>query len=127
MYKSIKTRLTLSLTFSLTLLYPLIGIAEPTVLRDPTQPPPGWDKKILANGNTGTLAVNSILSSAKRKLVIIDGQLLSEGERIGEYTVLSINADHVILQQNERQVIRYLIDRKARDFKQPTSSVDQKC
>ncbi|MBL4827213.1 MAG: hypothetical protein JKY66_05795 [Spongiibacteraceae bacterium] len=68
--------------------------AAPT-LADPTRPAHYHSKKSKA-----PLKLESILFSNTRKVAVINGSLVTEGDRIEDSTVLKINKDRVRLKRN---------------------------
>jgi len=74
-------------------------------LRDPTAPL-GHKVAVGKASTTNTYELNSILISAQRKLAIINGQTLREGQTIAgssDVRVASISAKRVVLQQANKR------------------------
>jgi len=94
----------------------LLGIApavwaEP--LRDPMQPY-GWQSMPTASAtaeassaSTATLTwtVTGIIVSAKRRLAMLNGQLVAEGDRLNNHVVVRITHNAVILQHEAERLM----------------------
>ena len=68
-----------------------------TAIPDPTRPP---DALIPATNKikvTGALTVTAIFVYPNRRFAIINGQMVSVGDKIGEYTIINIQHDTVEL------------------------------
>lgn len=74
-------------------------------LTDPTRP-----AQYQAATQRISYSLESILFSHARKVAVINGKVLAEGERIGRATVTSIGKDSVRLQESGR-VIRLTLQR----------------
>lgn len=74
-------------------------------LTDPTRP-----AEYRAAAQRISFNLESILFSNARRVAVINGKVLAEGERIGDATVTSIGKDSVRLQQSGR-VIRLTLQR----------------
>ena len=81
-----------------------------SALADPTRPAPSW----LATAATADPAVHTqalslqlIKQTANGRIAVINGSLLRKGEKIRQYQLHDIAADHVVLDLNgERQILR---------------------
>ncbi len=82
--------------------------AEAIEPRDPTQPP-GRRNPLKRTGTSGvandepSLVLNSILSGDTRRIAVIDGQLVREGERVAGMMLVQVTANSVHLQHPSRQ------------------------
>ncbi|WP_376690408.1 hypothetical protein [Wenzhouxiangella sp. EGI_FJ10409] len=88
----------------LTLLASAAALARDEV-RDPTRPPTqaeidAWFGTGASAGDRAPFQLQSILLAADRRIAIIDGRRLREGERIEDAEVSLIEAGRVILQRD---------------------------
>jgi MSHA biogenesis protein MshK len=81
-------------------------------LRDPTQPPPGVANMQAKQGQA--LVVTSIIISANRRIALINGQFVKEGENIAGSKVIAIKRDYVELSSQGQKVKLYLIKQDVR-------------
>jgi hypothetical protein len=70
----------------------LISTAQADPLLDPMRPPSVQAK---ARTETGALKVTAILRSGERRVAIIDGNAMGEGDTVGNVTIDSIGVDEV--------------------------------
>ncbi|WP_338362654.1 agglutinin biogenesis protein MshK [uncultured Pseudoalteromonas sp.] len=79
------------------------------ILRDPTQPS---NAPILkgATVKSKALSLESIIKSEKQYTAIISEQLYKPGDVIGEFRVLTINANSVLLANSNKQIKLELYD-----------------
>lgn len=79
-------------------------------LHDPTRPtdPVLYFGQGNDTGSSGW-SLQSILSSPHRRIAIINGTRVREGERIGSAKVVSIQASHVLLNTGERTLTLRLL------------------
>lgn len=91
----------------LLLLTALAGGSEVAALNDPTQPP----SRSSSTKSTGKmtapavrLELTSILVAPERRVAVINGQPLQIGERIGDYRVLDIQFDKVLVKNANRVI-----------------------
>lgn len=79
------------------------------VLRDPTQP-----SNITITGKGGTttsdLSLQSIIKTEAQYKAIISAQVYKSGDEIGEFRVLTINANSVLLANDDKQIKLELYD-----------------
>ena len=84
-------------------------------LRDPTMPLGG---SITNQQNPGAIALhlNSVLISSQRRVAVINGQALRQGEEIkgSGFRVVSINTNSVTVQSNNATRVLSLIDSKVK-------------
>ena len=82
------------LTLALVLLVvPKLANAQET-LRDPTRPWSARSVAAAATGNTtSSFRVTAIFTSDKRRIAVVNGQRVSEGDRVNCATVVEILAD----------------------------------
>lgn len=70
-----------------------------TTLRDPTQPlVPSAEPGVRVE--TSDLVLKSVLVSKRRKLAIINGQRLSEGDELNGFRIRTISGDGVMLSKD---------------------------
>ncbi|VAW76256.1 hypothetical protein MNBD_GAMMA15-1610 [hydrothermal vent metagenome] len=85
--------------FTLPLLALLLS-SNALALNDPTRP---TDPALyFGGGNAGGWALQSILLSDDRRIAIINGKRVREGERIGSARVARIRKSHVVLKTRGR-------------------------
>lgn len=81
-----------------------------SVLADPTRPPPSWLAASVAGDTavpTRALSLQLIKQTPNGRIAVINGRLLRKGEKIRQYQLRDIAADHVVLDLNgERQILR---------------------
>lgn len=88
------------LTLTLTLSLALLGTASAETINDPMRPP---GKAMLAATASGKQAVaaryrlDSVIIAPNRRQAIINGKRLSLGERIGNATLIDVQATQVTL------------------------------
>ena len=90
----------------LLLVAPILANAQET-LRDPTRP---WSARsvvpvgtVTATGVTG-FRVTAIFTSEKRRIAIVNGRRVSEGDRVDGATVVEILADDLRLDLNGKTI-----------------------
>lgn len=91
----------------LLLLTALADVADVAALNDPTRPPGRSSLKKssgIAATPTARLELTSILVAPERRVAIINGHPVQVGERIGDYRVVDIQFD-VVLVKNDSRVI----------------------
>jgi MSHA biogenesis protein MshK len=81
-------------------------------LQDPTRP---TDPTLYFGGNntrttTADWTLQSVLSSPARRIAIINGTRVKEGDRIGSARVVSIQPSHVVLHTGSRNLTLHLWD-----------------
>ncbi len=88
------------------LVVPILANAQET-LRDPTRP---WSARsvapvgtVTATGVTG-FRVTAIFTSEKRRIAIVNGQRVSEGDRVDGATVVEILTDDLRLDFNGKTI-----------------------
>ncbi len=88
------------------LVVPILANAQET-LRDPTRP---WSARsvapvgsVTATGVTG-FRVTAIFTSEKRRIAIVNGLRVSEGDRVNGATVVEILADDIRLDFNGKTI-----------------------
>ncbi len=77
-------------------------------LRDPTLP-----LSTLPNSGERTLVLHSIIHGGERKLAVINGELLREGEPVGGYentVVVEIRPESVTVNRNGQSIRLILVD-----------------
>lgn len=78
--------------------------------RDPTAPE-RWTPAVAAVESGDLPVLSSVLISEQRKLVIIDGRLLGEGEQSGGIRVWQINPDHAVVSISGGSATRLWLDK----------------
>jgi MSHA biogenesis protein MshK len=66
-------------------------------LKDPTRPYRGAPAEVVSSPNMATPRLTSVLLGERRRLAVIDGQLVREGETLRGMTVLEIASDRAIV------------------------------
>ncbi len=84
-------------------------------LRDPTQPPsvvaPQPQGQVASPGVSGEPVLQSVLISSKpggRKVAVIDGETVREGDTIRDSKVIKISASQVVLRQGKKDQVLVL-------------------
>ncbi|MEC7376510.1 MAG: hypothetical protein VX421_02780 [Pseudomonadota bacterium] len=76
-------------------------------LQDPTRPP-GAGQAVSAPEPKRTLVLDSILYSKDRRVAVIEGKALTEGQRVDGVQVIRIYHDHVRVSDSGRERVLYL-------------------
>ncbi|MCG6866310.1 MAG: general secretion pathway protein GspB [Thiogranum sp.] len=85
------------------LLITVMATMNASALQDPTRPmDPALYFGNRHSGGTSDWALQSILSSAERRIAVINGTRVREGDRIGTARVVSIRPSHVVLNTGKR-------------------------
>ncbi|MDX1588772.1 MAG: hypothetical protein R3296_07515 [Oleiphilaceae bacterium] len=79
----------------------LAGVVSAESLRDPTRPPQSSADGPAQTAATPAMTLESILYSENRRVAVIDGVALREGQTLGEARVLRIHPKRVELQINQ--------------------------
>ncbi len=82
-------------SFLCIVLFMMFGVVHAD-LRDPTRPP-GY----AADSNPNPWELNAIFSSSDRKIAVINGVSVKEGDTIGNAKVTSINENSVVIDGSE--------------------------
>lgn len=80
-----------------------------TALQDPTRPTDPVHYFGQGDRNAGGWSLQSILSSSQRRIAIINGTRVREGDRIGNAEVISIQASHVLLNTGKQTLTLRLL------------------
>lgn len=87
-----------------------LWLLSATALADPTRPAPSWLAATATADpavQTQALSLQLIKQTANGRIGVINGSLLRKGEKIRQYQLQDIAADHVVLELNgERQILR---------------------
>lgn len=78
------------------------ALAQP--LADPMRPPAAPAAAPAEGAGESAKAaarLQSVLISPRRRVAVIDGRVVREGERVGDATLVAIAASHVVLQRAE--------------------------
>ncbi len=90
----------------------LSSISYAELLSDPTRPA-DWQKPTIIENNKETLilptVVDAIIITPKRRVAIIQGQVITVGEHIKGYTLKKINTYNVVLANTTQTLILPLI------------------
>jgi len=100
------------LCLSLCLLGLLLSASRPaSALHDPTRPtdPAQYFGRGAGGASSQPWTLHSILRASDRRIAIINGQRVQEGERIGSAKVLRIGHSHVLLQTGGRKLTLRLL------------------
>jgi len=62
--------------------------------RDPTMPMSGKTDMVISGG----MRVNMILVSGERKVAVIDGNFVREGDKVGDEKIVNITPDYITTQ-----------------------------
>ena len=97
------------------LLGPLLADAQ-EVLRDPTRPYNAARVSAPTTGGTGggSFKVTAIFTSEMRRVAIVNGQRVVEGDRVGGATVTEILANGIKLNLNGKAITRRVLPRGLR-------------
>lgn len=76
-------------------------------LQDPTRPP-GPQSAVAKSVPERSLALDSILFSKDRRVAVIEGEALREGQGFDNVRVIRIFADRVLVTDNGRERVLYL-------------------
>lgn len=97
------------------LLLAVLGMAAsatvPTGLTDPTRPLRGASSTPGRTDPGEVPQLTSVLISAERRLAVIDGAVLQEGEERDGLKVWKISADRVVVSVAGRQPVTLLLDK----------------
>ena len=96
----------LILGVSAVLLFGPVLADDAELLRDPTRPWSARSVAAAATGNTTTSSfrVTAIFTSDKRRIAVVNGQRVSEGDRVDGATVVEILADDLRLDLNGKTI-----------------------
>lgn len=83
--------------------------------RDPTQPPPRLSGSVGNHAASGgaTPTLSSVLFGADRRLAVLDGKVMAEGEERFGLKVWKIERDRVVVSVDGQTPITLLLDRAA--------------
>ena len=77
---------------------------------DPTAPD-RWVAEVVVEERDQVPVLSSVLIGQSRKLVVIDGQLMGEGEQRGDIRVWQIEADHAVVSIGGGSTTRLWLDK----------------
>ena len=83
--------------------------AEESALRDPTRPWPVNGYQAQQPRSTGSYTLNSTLVSSSRRIAVINGQHVTEGQHIDGAIVLRIGKYDVELQSPDKRITLKLV------------------
>ncbi|WP_417568407.1 hypothetical protein [Marinobacter sp.] len=78
-----------------------------SALQDPTRPP-GLESRLVAPAPERPVSLDSILYSKDRRVAIIEGEALREGQGIDRMRVIRIFENRVLVTDNGRERVLYL-------------------
>ncbi|MBC7183792.1 MAG: hypothetical protein H5U30_09525 [Marinobacter sp.] len=81
------------------------GVAS--ALQDPTRPP-GLESRAAAPAPERQVSLDSILYSKDRRIAVIEGEALREGQGIDRIRVIRIYQNRVLVTDNGRERVLYL-------------------
>jgi hypothetical protein len=79
----------------------LIDPMRPQQFQSPKRPMPAAQKPVMAE----SWKLTTILTSTKRKVAVINGNLFQVGDTIDGYKVVEIKSDRVVLKKNKSKVL----------------------
>ena len=94
----------------LLVMFALAAHATDSERRDPTAPE-RWTPAASVVEPADLPVLSSVLISEQRRLVIIDGQLLGEGEQSGDIRVWQIKPDHAVVSIGGGSATRLWLDK----------------
>lgn len=80
-----------------------------TMLTDPTRPYSAGRHEHQQTRAAGTFVLNSTLVSSQRRVAVINGLHVTEGETIGGATVIEIQKQYVLLQAPDKRITLNLL------------------
>ena len=87
----------------------LTQLAGATALMDPTRPyATGWHDS-RPGQTSGSWVLHSTLVSPSRRVAVINGIHVTEGESVGNATILKIRKLHVLLQTPDKRITLQLL------------------
>lgn len=97
MFRVLSTRRT---SLPLTALLALGAVAHAETLQDPTRP--ATVKAVAQSVEPGALQLEAIMDSGARRIAIVNGKVVREGDRIGAAVIEAIGSDSVRYTRNGR-------------------------
>ena len=93
-------------------LLPIAAAADGAKLKDPTRPESFAQPVVRASGKTRVVLprLSSVLIGAERRLAIIDGHLMAEGDVSNGIRVQRIKSDHVDVALADSTVVTLMLD-----------------
>ena len=85
----------------------LLVVGKTHALQDPTRPP-GPQTTVAKPAPERALALDSILFSKDRRVAVIEGEALREGQGFDNVRVIRIYANRVLVTDNGRERVLYL-------------------
>jgi MSHA biogenesis protein MshK len=96
-FRVLSTRRT---SLSLTALLALGAVAHAETLQDPTRP--ATVKAVARSVEPGALQLEAIMGSGARRVAIVNGKVVREGDRIGAAVIDAIDSDSIRYTRNGR-------------------------
>lgn len=82
------------------------------VRKDPTEPAKWVPGRVADDSESLARPVlSSVLIGEERKLVVIDGRLMSEGDQLGAVKVWRIESDHAVVSVGGRSPLKLWLDK----------------
>lgn len=102
--------------FSVLVLAVVAGIQNAWALVDPTEPPAANESSVVEQA--GDLHLSSILIASDRRLAVLDGQFVTEGDEVAGYKVTAIEPGELVLESSQG-IKRLSLLPSLTDFAQP--------
>lgn len=97
MFRVLSTRRT---SLSLTALLALGAVVHAETLQDPTRP--AMVKALAQNAEPGALQLEAVMGSGARRVAIVNGKVVREGDRVGAAVIEAIDSDSIRYTRNGR-------------------------
>ena len=90
----------------------IADVVSADVPRDPTEPSRWVPSRVADDSESLTLPVlTSVLIGEDRKLVVIDGRVMSEGDQLGAVKVWRIESDHAVVSVGGRSPLKLWLNK----------------
>lgn len=94
------------------LAWAIAGVVSADVPRDPTEPSRWVPAQVADDSESLTLPVlTSVLIGEDRKLVVIDGRVMREGDQLGAVKVWRIESDHAVVSIGGRSPLKLWLNK----------------
>lgn len=97
MYRVLSTRRS---SLSLTALLALGAVVQAETLQDPTRP--ATVKAVAQSVEPGALQLEAVMGSGARRIAIVNGKVVREGDRVGAAVIEAIGSDFIRYTRNGR-------------------------
>ena len=89
--------------------------------RDPMRPLIDAQGQVVSSaGLHSGLAVQGVMLSAVHPMVVVEDELLGQGDQIGPYRILEIRSDGVVVQQSDERLVFIPLDRGVDVSREPS-------